>query len=1356
MEHFRNNTKIEESDIILTDENKIGPIYHTEEEKKIKFMDSNENINIKKEQNITNENQILHNEDESFPKNAYHFDSNKENNEINESKKEIKNLSENLPQNNSQIENKINQENNEKNENNESNNDYNENNNQRNDDNIYNQQEQHNFSNEDEYLNCPSPNFYQLQENQMYPHFPHMPIPLYPHNPYQNIPIPIYPPDNFQINQPYYIPPNFPHPLPPLPPHGFMGYSPINVPLPPHGPHFFPHFSPPVMPHFMPHFGPPFGPHFGPHIGMPPHYFDYPNPKDNIEKEDDIGFSSNKGNIELNNNMSNQLYNDNVKGDFNDRFKDNMQYDNYYEQNIDYRPMEFQPFPFNQYQFYENDQRFINNNIIEENNEKNKNLNLSEEVKSSEDLNNSKIKYKDIPLYIDIILPKLLIDPYQKCFPIKKSKKETKSFPIILFHNLEYYELFIDFLNKNMVYKDFNILPILKTKLIRPKFEVSQIFRESHFPTNFNIIKFADITSSNQFPIYSKEEQENIINEIKKEMNNNDNFFDNFMNNWLNKVMNLMIEFVKFKLKYFSYYYYCDICNFPVLYISDYVIEQFNFDESKNILMISDNINAFNDLMEIINIPEYNSEGSKIRENIINVICYEEEYNYINYSFETEINGIFLNCNSLQSLNKIMDEINDRNIIIQNKNSKNKSKITYNFINNYMFDLIISSIYVDKVFQFFINNNYFKFIKGICVLIDNKNNNINNNLLAIKKKYYDYLKDINVIQNDVFEFFKIEKDNIKYRNNKKYEIKNPLLTYINYNQKYLNIHKISSYYYNKYPSYSSQIFHDIIYDFLENIDIIKDQNKNKKTLEQNNNNKKGSASKQQKINKIINIFKKIRYHTSMSNKNQNPNININIQKNIEKYEKDLPLFIEDFNYWLITSDNLSIEKICYYIGSLMYNIDSYLYDSNEYIENNNDNNEITLYKEFLGDYIDVLQHENNKYKIITFPYFLTCSTQKVDIPNNDDDKYYIIYIIKYDLNNKENYYQILYDLNDDTKVFQMFTFFRISDIKIKRNPKKALIYLEPINKRECLEQKLKFEDLVIYDNDLNIMDTISYYTNNNLDENFESINSDNLYITADNYAYNKNYEENEDSKITRYMQFFNNKYGTNLNPDMTSLSLEEIYMKNDGLLILSKTNLENLVVLNLSKNNISDISPLGKCNCPKLKKLSLESDSMANPQDKITDISPLIHSNFPELFILNLKHNLISDISYLLFMNFPNLIILDLSHNQIESVHVFNEVNFPNLETLDLSYNLISDITPFISSGKRKQTMKSIDNSSIVNSSNITNFLSKSVSSSEVIKKNMALPSLKILKLKNNKINIDEAYLMTVKSLRNRGITIFK
>ena len=40
----------------------------------------------------------------------------------------------------------------------------------------------------------------------------------------------------------------------------------------------------------------------------------------------------------------------------------------------------------------------------------------------------------------------------------------------------------------------------------------NMVFIESHFPKNFNLIKFADITDSNQFPIYSKEENESIIN----------------------------------------------------------------------------------------------------------------------------------------------------------------------------------------------------------------------------------------------------------------------------------------------------------------------------------------------------------------------------------------------------------------------------------------------------------------------------------------------------------------------------------------------------------------------------------------------------------------------------------------------------------------------------------------------------------------------------------------------------------------------------------------------------------------------------------------------------------------------------
>ena len=54
-----------------------------------------------------------------------------------------------------------------------------------------------------------------------------------------------------------------------------------------------------------------------------------------------------------------------------------------------------------------------------------------------------------------------------------------------------------------------------------------------------------------------------------------------------------------------------------------------------------------------------------------------------------------------------MNEIKDNNIIIQNKNSK----IKFNITNNNMLDLILSAIYIDKVFQNLINNNYFKFSK---------------------------------------------------------------------------------------------------------------------------------------------------------------------------------------------------------------------------------------------------------------------------------------------------------------------------------------------------------------------------------------------------------------------------------------------------------------------------------------------------------------------------------------------------------------------------------------------------------------------------------------------------------------------
>ena len=477
--------------------------------------------------------------------------------------------------------------------------------------------------------------------------------------------------------------------------------------------------------------------------------------------------------------------------------------------------------------------------------------------------------------------------------------------------------------------------------------------------------------------------------------------------------------------------------------------------------------------------------------------------------------------------------------------------------------------------------------------------------------------------------------------------------------------------------------------------------------------------------------------------------NENIINSIQKYINDYKSFYDDFNYWLNNIDQLAHQKLCYFIGSLIYSLDnSSFYYKNENYNEEMENNKITLYKELSGNDIDLMMYQKDKNKIITLPSFLLCSENDNATALKNRDKYKIIYRIKYNLNDIDGNKNILFDLYD-SKIFQLFTFYKINDIKIQYNISKAIIDLEPINKKEYLEFKLKQNEAIYYNPNLNIMDSIIYdknYNNNsNLDQSniSNSRNQSNIYITS--------------SVVTsRYLQFFNNQFGQNLSIDMTSILLENSNLKNFGLKVLSKIKFKELIVLNLDRNNISDLTAIKECHFPKLKKLSLGSDNKTPLKFKIKDISPLASANFPDLFVLNLKNNLIDDISYLLFMNFPNLIILDLSYNQIQSIHVFSNVNFPKLETLDLCNNHINDITPLITLGKKNRIPKNIESTSLPVSLNVSNILTENQKNNEHVKKNVVLPSLKVLKIKHNKLNIDEGYLMTIKALRNRGVTIFK
>ena len=562
----------------------------------------------------------------------------------------------------------------------------------------------------------------------------------------------------------------------------------------------------------------------------------------------------------------------------------------------------------------------INKNENEKNNEL-----IEKKLESKQDnqkiINIKEINYNQIPLYIETEINRALIDEQSQC--VLQSGDENinmnnNSFPILIINEDKMYRKFIDFLDSHFKYRQFNFISILKKKLIIPKSDITDIqYKECHNLKHKNIKKFANITNSSQNAIYDTQEINNMVTTVKNILNKDDSFYYQFMQNWIYTVINLMAEFIQFKLKKISYFYYCTNCKFPFIYVSDNFIDELNIDSNNDLLTINNSINIYDDLMKVINIESYNNKNNKNPEFIINVIYYEEEYNYMNYSFEEEINGIFIPCRNMKSFDKTMIEIHDRNIYKYEKNNE----IIVNTKNNYMFELIIADIYAEKIFNYLINSNYFQFFKGICILIEEKeNSDINNSLLQIKKKYAKYTKDLYITQNDILTFLKREKEDQNYRNNKNYLTSYPVIDYINYLSKYNKLHQGASVYYNKYSINSYKIIEKIFLDFLNTIDNFKDSIKstNYSQILKEKSKKNGKKNENEKKNNLFNIIKLFNMIGDKITNNNKKEYNENIINIIQKFTSDYKSFYEDFNYWLNNIDQLAHQKLCYFIGSLIY------------------------------------------------------------------------------------------------------------------------------------------------------------------------------------------------------------------------------------------------------------------------------------------------------------------------------------------------------------------------------------------------------------------------------------------------------
>ena len=262
--------------------------------------------------------------------------------------------------------------------------------------------------------------------------------------------------------------------------------------------------------------------------------------------------------------------------------------------------------------------------------------------------------------------------------------------------------------------------------------------------------------------------------------------------------------------------------------------------------------------------------------------------------------------------------------------------------------------------------------------------------------------------------------------------------------------------------------------------------------------------------------------------------------------------------------------------------------------------------------------DDKKFKLYNDSNKMVFSILPNNLLNNNKDIYLQLSKDNNDINN--DYYKIL--SNEVNKLRNIIDIlmttgknnkFLINDnsnqIKILKEENKAI--KEEIN---TLRQMIK--------NKNNINNNVINISNiNNKDDN-SSFNNQLTKRTSNICQTNRN-------KIA--IVEFNKKYNTDIqNNEIKELNLRMKKLGSGVLKYLSRLELNQLEVLDLSDNNISDISLLEKAQFNQLQSLSLDGNN-------ITDMTPLERVNFNQLQGLFLFNNKISNINFLEKVNFPEL-----------------------------------------------------------------------------------------------------------------------
>ena len=600
--------------------------------------------------------------------------------------------------------------------------------------------------------------------------------------------------------------------------------------------------------------------------------------------------------------------------------------------------------------------------------------------------------------------------------------------PIIVI-NMEYYEDFKYFLSSYYQYEKFKKNSALLDYLILSDKAIKNY--EAFHESQEGSVCAAECINTALINHYDSDKIYEINKKLEKFFKDNNikgMEIDFYYDEWINNIMDMLFSYILFNYNVSVKVIKCEKCKKTAIFTEPNIFSIFPYNEGGLYEKIYEDmqynetypksVDIANNMINNVDFSNINLDKKdkdiKRDNSLLNIIYYDEGINDHrneivgdSFVFEKECNGTLLLVTSIKSMILLLGNIK-------------KSRDSPTFL------LICTGSAFENLMKYIQQyKDLYKYISSAIIYTYNS------------QKYAYLLSKYNIIKGIYAETEEIVDYIRKHKSNKNIKYKVPILiTYKEYNEKYIQFHKIISLQYGKLYQKSS---------YLTALNILEEYLKSS--------------------NKIDNFDLKLLIK-NLEVFSQGPR---DYKKIINEYTNDS--FYSYFNKWLNQIDPLAIRKIAFFISGLQLSLNIYGKKDQRGF-----NFISELYRGALFNYSLVLNYERNVGNIITYPSFFSTTLDisvakdfsQFNSPKEDRNGLfsvnYIIRIIPKDdwIAQGFNISNISTYKSEKEILFQPFCFFRITKVEVDLNKNLCFIYLELIGKKEIWELSMNNNSFIVY------------------------------------------------------------------------------------------------------------------------------------------------------------------------------------------------------------------------------------------------------------------------------------------------------